>query len=361
MSLHLLQETTPIAYEVCLSDDLPTSYNAFLCTPPRNYREELFLSTGIWGFWYDANKDKYILLSLLGYVKWPGWRINSWEIDPITGVETLAIRDRSVDGLTFLRGYENSDFNKVYALSITARDIKQIDPVTMQTLDPVVLEEANLVPPVFIHTFVIARGKNQIFVSTTNTFSKYQISDGALLSKMSSPAGTLADMAYEDNERAWATYQTPDGLTGVLKVNYDTMKYEIITKLQPGASPDLDSAIAYDSKRKNIAVFRQRANAVDGAAEHVLGIYKPFTEPIGITEPVPVGELIPGRVTTFIAHLYGSGGEVGQLQTVTVTNTGDGTILQPTVTPASNGAVSVQYLAGQNPGSDTITFQVTVP
>jgi hypothetical protein len=61
-----------------------------------------------------------------------------------------------------------------------------------------------------------------------------------------------------------------------------------------------------------------------------------------------------------IAHLIGDRGEVGQVKPITVTNSGDGTILQSTVSPRGNGSISFQYLAGDNPGSDTITLQVDI-
>ena len=123
---------------------------------------------------------------------------------------------------------------------------------------------------------------------------------------------------------------------------------------------DIKIAIAYDCLRKVTAILRLRPDAVDGAARHVMELYKPFAVPTNITAPVPIGPLVPGQVTTFVANMYGDRGEMGQLKTVTVTNTGDGTILQPIVTPRTNGSVVFQYLAGPNPGSDTIKVEADI-
>ena len=184
----------------------------------------------------------------------------------------------------------------------------------------------------------------------------------SLTGTMAIPATFVDDMAYEDNERAWVVLRPAVGevLPTVLKFNYKDRRFESMSAIQASGGTDHQTLIAYDSKRKTVAVFRQREDAVDGAAQSVLGLYKPFAVPTNITEPVPVGPLVPGQVTIFVANMYGDRGEMGQLKKVTVTNTGDGTILQPTVTPRTNGAVVFQYLAGPNPGTDTIQVQVDI-
>jgi hypothetical protein len=149
-----------------------------------------------------------------------------------------------------------------------------------------------------------------------------------------------------------------EGLAAV-KFNYVTPAVEILSKIESNGT-EIQSAIAYDSKRKTIAVFRNMPVDTDGASLDQLDIYKPIIVPTNITAPVPSSKLVPGTTVIMRANLIGDRGEAGSIKPVTITNTGDGTILQPTVTPKLNGAISFQYLVGDNPGSDTITLSAVI-
>jgi hypothetical protein len=358
MSLHLLSQTEPISYEACKIGDELSIYQPTYCNDPREFREEL---TSILGFWYNPIIDRYVIVGTLGQTAWPGWRINNWEIHPETGLETNVTRDMAgAVGLFWTRSWNAGDFNKVYALRIVpTREVAEIDPVTLVPKTTPVFKEDDLSPKPFMKNFVLNRADGLVLVDTTATLEvhDYTAAGTTLLGSLASPSLTLTDMSYEDNERAWTVALNVDGTTMVGKVNYKNFKYEALTRLQPGDLPDTDAAIAYDGKRKTVAIFRLRPPDTNGAAIHKLEIYKPFSVATNLTEPVPVTPVVKGEVATFSAHVYGDGGEVGQLKPVTVTNTGDGTILQSTVTPKSNGAITFQYLAGDNPGTDTIKIE----
>lgn len=360
MSLNLLQQTIPIQYEPCVPGDGVT-YNAYLCTPPRIYREEIFKPGGIQGFWYDEAKDRYILLLYMEFALWPSWRVNSYEIHPETGLITASTLTRSILYSSFTRNYANGDFRKVYSNSVLNGDILNVDPVTLVSdfANPVVIAAKHGSSPV--NSFIINRSDKILVLGQPVRLDIWDYDAGTKLASVTTPELTTRSLAYEDNERVWAVLGTAAGGTAIMKVNYKKYVPELYTVLQPGSTPDLDARIAYDSKRKNVAIFRQRDEDTDGACLSVLGIYKPFTLPTNLTAPVPVQKIVKGQTSTLIANLIGDRGEVGQVKPVTASNSGAGVILQPVVTPRSNGSVAFQYLAGgTSPDTDTITLEVTI-
>jgi len=342
MSLSLLQETTPIIYELCQPGD-GAVYNPDLCTAPRIYRETFFNTTNsIRGMWYDSKTDEYVLFVLMRFTLWPSYRTNVYRISPETGLVTS--QELGFAHLGFnLQSYENGEFNKLYAYS-PGLGVFEVDTTLLTTLGPVIVSDSEA-GGFDLQPFVINRKDSLLVVDRVGELQIWDYSTTTLLGTFGIPALDIDDMAYEDNERAWAVMPSFDGIPTVMKFNYKDRNIESMSAIQASGATDFQTMIAYDSKRKVVAIFRQRADAVDGAAQHVLGLYKPFAIPTNITEPVPVGTLEPGKVTTFVANMFGDRGEMGQLKTVTVTNTGDGTILQPTVTPRTNGAVGSRITA----------------
>ncbi len=354
MSLHLIQETTPIAYELCQPGD-GAVYHPELCTPPRIYRETVS-GLGTRGFWYDSKTDEYVAYIAMDFTLWPSYRTNLYRISPETGLlnsEILAFSGTG-GGLT---GYENGGFNKLYAYS-NNNGVFEVDTQTLNVIGSPIVPMGVTVSS-HINPFIINQSTKTLVVDDTLVIEVWDYTAGSevQLGEFGNPQLSLSDMAYEDDQRVWTVAIGADGLPTVIKLNYQDIKIESMSAIQAGTEPDLGIFIAYDSLRKVVAVLRMRPDAVDGAARHVVELYKPFAVPTNISAPVPVGPLVPGKVTTFVANMYGDRGEMGQLKTVTVTNTGDGTILQPTVTPRTNGSIVFQYLSGPNPGTDTIQIQ----
>jgi hypothetical protein len=363
MSLTLLQSTNPIAYELCQPGD-GGIYNPFLCTAPRQYREEI-TSNGILGFYYDSNVDEYVLIIQMKFAAWPSWRINAYHIDPETGLTTSQELGLSVPGIFFARSYENGQLKKVYANRFAgsgSNSIVPVDPVTFELdiANPVV--ESSDVGGFIMNKFLLNRTNGIVAVQDVSKIRRYNYNTPVQLESISIPEWTPEDMAYEDEARGWAVLSSntgfPEGLAA-MKFNYVEPAVEILTGIQSDGTEIL-SAIAYDSKRKAVAVFRNMPVATDGASLDKLDIYKPIVQPTNLTAPVPQDKLVPGKTVQFIANLIGDRGEAGSIKPVTITNTGDGTILQPTVVPRTNGSISFQYLVGNNPGSDTITLQVDI-
>jgi len=347
----------PVVYELCQPGD-GVVYHPELCTPPRIYRETFFnLTNSINGFWYDSKTDEYVLFVLMQFTLWPSYRSNVYRINPETGLINSQTLGFGI--LSSLQAFENGEFNKLYAYQ-NGVGVFEIDSQTLIKIGTTPIVSGADAGGFHLEPFIINRQDKLFVVDRVGELQIWNYDTATLIDTLAIPATGANDMAYEDNERAWTVLPSFDGIPTVVKFNYKDVKIESMSAIQASGATDFQTLIAYDSKRKVVAIFRQRTDAVDGAAQHVLGLYKPFAVPTNITEPVPVGTLEPGKVTTFVANLFGDRGEMGQVKTVTVTNTGDGTILQPTVTPRTNGAVVFQYLAGPNPGSDTIQVQVDI-
>ncbi len=357
MSLHLIQETTPFGYELCQPGD-GAVYHPDLCTPPKIYRESINTDP-LRGFWYDSKTDEYVALITMRFSLWPSYRTNLYRINPETGVINSEVLGFSGAG-GILTGYENGGFNKLYAY-LNNNGVFEVDSQTLAVIgSPIVPMNTTVLG--HINPFIINQSTKTLVVDDTLVIEVWDYTTGSetQLGEFGNPQASLSDMAYEDDERVWTVAIGADGLPTVIKINYQDIKIESMSAIQAGTESDIKIAIAYDSVRKVTAILRLRPDAVDGAARHVMELYKPFAVPTNITAPVPIGPLVPGQVTTFVANMYGDRGEMGQLKTVTVTNTGDGTILQPTVTPRTNGSIVFQYLSGPNPGTDTIQIQADI-
>lgn len=360
MGLTLLQSTNPITYELCQPGD-GAVYNAYLCTPPRQYREEI---QSILGFYYDSNLDEFILLTQMWFAAWPSWRLNAYRIHPETGLTTSQQLGIVTSGIFFNRSYENGQFKKVYANRFAGsgfNSIVPVDPVTFEVdiANPIVTNSD--VGGFIMNKFVLNRQDGIVALGDVSEIRRYDYNTPVRLTSITIPEWTVEDLAYEDEKRAWALVSTAgsgEGLAAV-KFNYFNPAVEILTELE-SVGTEIASAIAYDSKRKTIAVFRNMPVASDGASLDKLDIYKPIVVPTNLTAPVPTSKLVPGKTVTMVANLIGDRGEAGTLKPITITNTGDGTILQPTVTAKSNGSIEFQYLCGANPGTDVITLSVDI-
>jgi hypothetical protein len=360
MSLTLLQSTNPLTFELCQPGD-GTIYNPDLCTLPRIYREEIG-SSGIKGFYYDANKDRYVLIVLMDFSFWPSWRVNVYEIDPESGLTVKTNLAESISNIFFVRNYENGQLKKVYANKFAgslSNSIMAVDPVTYEvdTAFPVVVDAD--VGGFGMSTFLLNRTAGIVALGDIAEVRRYNYVSQTQLTSITMPEVTASDMVYEDEELGWVLLTSvAEGLSAV-KMNYITEQVETLTKLQSDGT-ELGSAIAYDSRRKMIAVFRNLAPDTDGASLDALEIYKPIVIPTNITAPVPQSKLVPGATVVMVANLIGDRGEAGSIKPVTVTNSGDGTILQSPVSPHTNGTISFQYLCGDNPGTDVITLSVDI-
>ena len=362
MSLTLLQQTTPITYNLWQTGD-GLVYNTFLRTPPRVYNEQIsHSSTGLDSFFYDSQKDRYVLMTILDSTAWPSYKVETFIIHPETGLQESRVSMTNIFSVAYDRYLENGELKKIYSNHYAGPNSNSIITVNPLTYEPnwtdVIVSSAD-VGGTQIQRFLLNRTNGIVAFSGTSKILRYHYPTQVALSSIAMPEPTVLDLAYEDKDRGWSLMNNATYGLSAVKFNYVDAKIESFTKLQSEPT-DIAYQIAYDSRRKNLAVFRQRNEDTTGAATHLLDIYKPIVSPTSITDPVPMQPLIPGNTVTMVAHLIGDRGETGSVKPVSISNTGDGVILQPTVTPRSNGVIAFQYQVGPSFATDTITLEVTI-
>jgi hypothetical protein len=169
-------------------------------------------------------------------------------------------------------------------------------------------------------------------------------------------------MLYEDEEVSYIVMDTPvTNQFDLMKLNIVTGITEMYTTIQPIGGTDNEVKFAFDTKRKIVCVYHQRAiNGTTGGNEDVLEFFKIIPAPIQITDPVPVSLVRINEKVVLISHVLGDHGEAGVGKNVTVSNSGSGVVLTPSVTPISNGSFSIAYQAPGSTGSDTITNEAEI-
>lgn len=369
----LLTKTTPWQFDLCQAGD-ELLFNSFLCTPPRLYRQEWHQAAGPSSFWYDSTNDRYVMQTNLTDVDHNGTG-NGHSIvnfDPETGVGTQepgqllsVISDRNVT----IGSY---GLNYVYRLSAgppasPSNSILETDNLTGR---PSATQIAN---PVAIGTdygslagtngFHLNRINTLIAIPLTSSLRVWNYDTATLIREIGYPNENLTfTMLYEDDEVTYIVMDTPvTNQFDILKVNIVTGITQLYTVIQPIAGTDNEVKFAFDTKRKIVCVYHQRAvNATTGANEDVLEFFKIIPAPVEITDPVPVRFVRIDENVTMISHVLGDHGEAGVGKNVVVSNSGSGTVLSPSVTPITNGSFSIGYLAPGSTGSDTITNEAEI-
>lgn len=360
---HRIQQTNPIQYELAQAGD-GALYNPFLVTPPRIYRERIRLSNGIQGFYYDRNRDRYILVTWMDFAAWPSWRINAYEIHPETGLQTN--RWLGLDGSTafsWARGYEAGDLQKVYANRFAgslSNTIIPVDPGTfLPDLDNPVVLSAD-VQDFQINQFLLNRTDGLVALSGTGHIRIYHYPSATLLARITMPELSIHDLTYESTERGWALLTNPTHGISAVKFNYQRFEVEAFTTLESNLN-ELNFALAYDNLRNTLAVFRQMPEDTDGGALHFLEMYKPISQPIGLTAPVPLASSDQEKVVKVMSNVVFSRGGMGRSVPVTYANDGEGTLLSRRVSCKPNGEAPVQYQFADKPDDDEITAGVFIP
>lgn len=354
-----IQQTSPITYELVQPGD--GAYNSFLVTPPRLYRERIRPSNGLQGFYYNRARDRYILITWMDFAAWPSWRINAYEIHPETGQVTRQWFSLSgAVGFAWTRNCEAGELGKVYANRIAGPPNSIVEVSTDPfTIGQTIVSSADVQGFVINH-FVISRTAGIVALSDTSQIRTYHYPSQTRLGTLAMPELQLSDLAYESEERAWALMNNPAHGLSAVKLNYQRLEIETFTKLESNAQ-ELGFSIAYDNLRNSLAVFRQMPDAVDGAAQHLLDIYKPISRPIGMTGPVPVQSAHPGKVIKMIGNVVFERGGMGRSVPVTLFNSGAGTLLSRRVACRANGELAFQYRYADNQDTDIIQADVLIP
>ncbi|MCL4504177.1 MAG: hypothetical protein M1438_20320 [Deltaproteobacteria bacterium] len=119
------------------------------------------------------------------------------------------------------------------------------------------------------------------------------------------PSQKLYNFAWENNKNFWMIWQGGR----LAKVNMTNMQIEVYSKIDDPRSDDVAYYVAWDSKRGELAIFRQRQDTATFAANDALEVYRPIPRPMILTKPVPVAPLRVNQQVPFTFHLIGDGGE----------------------------------------------------
>lgn len=370
MSLTLVETASPAMSYLAVPSTLP-SFVYPIPVPPSSGGQFQESISSIEGFYYDISRDRYVIIALMDQIFWPSWKYTRLDFSPITGL-LVSRQDFSggAIGFAWTRGYQNSDWKKVYAQRIFSPTnvIVEVrptvpEPTTVQLANPIVT--ATDVGGLDLRFFTLNR-ENKIVAFSTGTDSflyRYNYATQTNIGRIKLPESGVSDFATESDELVWIL-QKDEGGSGfvVSKVNFMIKQYQLYSKVPPVVSgTDLSVNIAFDALRKSIAVFRRRTDASNGAATHVLDIYKPIIDTTTLTAPVPVTELKPNTRSTFVAHLFDDKGSGGGGKTVKVTKTNpDSSLKQPVTSVRGNGSIVIPYDAPNPKATDTLTLTVTI-
>lgn len=338
-------------------------YNPKLVTCPKHFQQgEGRLSH----FYYDPGAD--LLRAIIIYVTtyWPGWDVQRLDFSAETGEwvnrEDVLARKVFVGiwGSAWTGKCTMGSFNKLYACMNTGTPINEVDPFTLNpvpggwTVDPYKWN-----PKSIFSAAVVNRIDNHLAGVSSWTLDCWKNIGTApeRFGQLRLP-NTLGYLAYESRNYCWII--TRDGV--ICKADYKIPRWEMISKVQNPGLPATDFAIAFDTKRKQIVVFRSRPDAEDGACQHQLEFYYPMVNPAQLTQPVPVTSLRAGKRIVLVAHLIGEAGEGVTPYTV------NGELAEPVegrlVTPFSgtemSGRVCFQYQAPNETCEETLALETTV-
>ncbi len=368
----LLTKVTPFQFDLCLPGDVSPLFNASLCIPPRLYRQEWNQGAGPDSFWYDSTNDRYVLQANFQEVGISGSNshVNIF-FDPETGVGT----QQGQNGATFsnrnvtLGSY---GLNYLYRLSggPPASPNNSILECDNQTGQSSATQVAN---PVAIGTdygslagtngFHLNRINTLVAIPLASSLRVWNYDTATLIREIGYPNENLTfTMLYESDEVSYIVMDTPvTNQFDIMKVNIVTGVTQMYTAIQPIAGTDNEVKFAFDTKRKIVCLYHQRAvNGTTGGNEDVLEFFKIIPAPVEITDPVPLRVVRVDEKIEMISHVLGDHGEAGVGKAVVVSNSGSGTVQTPSVTPVTNGSLSITYLAPGSTGSDTITNEAEV-
>lgn len=364
MSLLLLKTGSPaINYSSCPDPGDPgQNYFPNFCQFPRVFQESITVPQG---FFYEPNTDKYNLVSRLNHIFWPSWKYNYYRISPVTGVEESrqGIAGGAID-FSWTGDRRAGGYKKIYAYRIffPINAIVEITPeIGLATVEQLAtpLINASDVNGLSLAKSIINRKDTIVGLIDGFDFVTINYTTATELKRIRLPENVIDDIAYEDDQRCWVLLRDPNSGLVIVKINYILGRIELMSRLQTSESgPDITAQLAFDTRRKNIAVFRQRPDAADGSPQHIVEIYKPIALTNILTDPVPVTPIVPNQQATFVAHVAGDKGEAGTGVKVSASTSGSGKIKTGTSTARGDGSVVLPYDAGDKNTNDTVTLEI---
>jgi len=339
------------------------TYNPKLITCPKHYQQgEGKLSH----LYYDPGADLLRAIIVYSTTYWPGWDVQRLDYDPDTGewVNRSDVLARKVFvgiwGSAWTGKATMGSFNKLYACMNTGTQINEVDPFTLNSVsggwsvDPYTWN-----PKSIFSAAVVNRIDNYLAgVSSWSLDCWRKIATAPERFAQLRLPNVLGYLAYESRNYCWII--TKDGV--ICKADYRIPRWEMISKVNKPEVSATDFAIAFDSKRKQVVVFRSRPDAVDGACQHQLEFYYPMVSPAQLTQPVPVSSLRAGKRVILAAHLIGEAGEGITPYTVngSMKEPVEGRLIAPFSGTELGGRVCFQYQAPSEDCEETLVLETTV-
>ena len=277
-------------------------YNDYRVTTPRIYDESL---NSIRHFFYDPGADKLVGFAQFNTYKWPSWAVWRYEWDPISGADLNRIPS-NIFAMSWANRAGAGSYNAIYTTWNTNYKISQVNASTlapdsgMWEIDPWTWN------PQRVFNFAVVNRENKVIAGIAFWYLEtWDISGTPTLKGQLRLPQSTGYLSYEDRRHCWII--TQNGL--IAKANYQIPRWEMLSSVQDPSPDAITYLCAFDTKRKRLAVFRQRPDAEDGACQCQIEFYYPLYRVAGLTEPVPVSRLRAGDLVRFVAHLYGDTGE----------------------------------------------------
>jgi hypothetical protein len=330
------------------------SYNPFLITPPRIYDECIWT---INHFFYEPGNDYLVAYMLFSTYHWPSWAVYLYKWDAETGV-CLGRQTASIFAISWANHAGVGSYNHIYTTMNSSTKIYEVpwDSLSYQagmwSVDP------NTWNPNSIYSHAVVNRLDGILCGVgSDHLDIWNLNPTPTRRMQLRLPNSLGYMAYENRENLWIV--TKDGL--VLKANYRAARWEMLSTVQNPSPDAVNYLCAFDTRRKRLAVLRQRPDAEDGACQCQLEFYRPLYRSARLTDPVPVSPLRAGAKVRFVAHLIGEAGEgvASYLANAALVEPAAGQCLTPVARTEICGAVTFRYQAPAA-GRDTLKISATI-
>lgn len=316
------------------------TYNPWLITPPRIYPESINRFTQ---FFYEPGNDRLVGFAWLSQIHWPGWEFVRFEWDALTG-ELIERNDVSFWSPNYTGSTTLGSYGKIYTTRSEQTKVLQVawDTLAEQSggwswTPPTILQGAgvNLEDDLLVGATAWRLYVYTHLATTKDIVAQFPIPD------------QFSYLAYENRENVWIVTRTG----GILKINYNpTPRWTLMSTITDPPADAEAYFLAFDTKRKRLAVLIDRPDAEDGACRAKIQFYRPIIKIAAdaLTQPVPVGpSLVGGDLVNFIAHVHGEAGEgLGSVPvTASLAAPAGGSLVNPVGFTGVNGAVMFVYRA----------------
>lgn len=330
-------------------------YNGYLVTCPRHYLHSM---SSIAGFIYDPGADLLRLIVWVNQFRWPGWGVVRYDFDPATGAMVAGTVGESFWAVAYSSGGSCGSYGKIYSTFVNAYDIAEIDPLSFaRVAGGWSINPMTFTPQSLYNHAIVNRIDQYLAGSALWTIDCWKnIGSTPQLFQTVRIPGPIAYMTYENRNYLWVVCS--DGT--IAKLDYTVPRWEMISSVQNPTPNSLGYALAFDTKRKQVVVFRWLPDAADGTATSQLEFYYPTVEATLLTQPVPVSSLRAGNKVNFVSHLIGTAGEgvTPYMANSNLVPPASGTLLTPYAGTELSGRVSLRYAAPDAACTDTLEVEV---